>query len=184
MKSIKTASGSPGGRLIGVIYLSYFLLAILAQVLGQHNLSALSNATNVLSNILYLTLVLLFFFLFKPVNRFISLIAAIVGAAGCLIGTVGIFDPAIPLISPLWFFGPYCLLIGYLIFRSTFLPRILGVLMVLAGVGWLVYLSPLEKYFDLYIKILGVLAEASLMLWLIVKGIRPPAAPKPNSAPH
>jgi hypothetical protein len=31
------------------------------------------------------------------------------------------------------FFGLYCLLIGYLIFRSTFLPRIIGVFMALAG---------------------------------------------------
>lgn len=44
--------------------------------------------------------------------------------------------------SPLLFFGPYCLLIGYLILRSTFLPRILGVLMALAGFGSLAFLSP------------------------------------------
>jgi hypothetical protein len=43
--------------------------------------------------------------------------------------------------------------------------------MILAGVGWLIYLSPLEKYLVLYIEILGILAEASLMLWLIVKGV-------------
>jgi hypothetical protein len=189
MEWIKAASASPRGRFIGVIYLSYFLLAILAQVLGQHSFSAFSNATNLMSNILYLTLAFLFFFLFRPVNRLISLIAAIVSAAGCVIGTVAIFDPATPLISPLWFFGPYCLLIGYLIFRSTFLPRILGVLMVLAGAGWLIYLSPLEKYLVLYIEILGVLAEASLMLWLIVKGVNKLRWEEefrlmPNSAPH
>jgi hypothetical protein len=70
------------------------------------------------------------------------------------------------------FFGPYCLLIGYLVFRSTFLPRFLGVPMALAGVGWLVFLLPAgEHYLSLYIEILGILAEASLMLWLIVMGV-------------
>jgi hypothetical protein len=171
MKWIKAASGSPRGRFIGMIYLSYFLLAIFAEVLGQHSLTAFSNVMNVISFILYLTLSFLFFFLFAPVNKLISLIAAIVSSAGCVIGTIGLFYAVTPQISPLWFFGPYCLLIGYLIFRSTFLPRILGVLMALAGVGWLIYLSPLEKYLVLYIEILGILAEASLMIWLIVKGV-------------
>lgn len=35
--------------------------------------------------------------------------------------------------------------------------------MALAGVGWLICLSPLEKYLVLYIEILGIFAEASLM---------------------
>src|SRR5580698_5340566 len=98
MKWINAASESPRARFIGVIYLSYFLLAILAQILSQHKLRAFANATNLMSNVLYLTLAFLFFFLFRPVNRIISLIAAIVGAAGCVIGTIAIFDPVTSLI--------------------------------------------------------------------------------------
>jgi hypothetical protein len=70
------------------------------------------------------------------------------------------------------FFGFYCLLIGYLILRSTFLPRILGVLMAFAGLGWLTFLSPpLANYLSPYILVLGFLAEVSLMLWLLVMGV-------------
>jgi hypothetical protein len=70
------------------------------------------------------------------------------------------------------FFGLFNLLIGYLIFKSTFLPRILGVLMALSGLGWLTFLSPsLANYLLTYIEVLGIIAEASLMLWLLVKGV-------------
>jgi hypothetical protein len=71
------------------------------------------------------------------------------------------------------FFGLFNLLIGYLIFKSTFLPRILGVLMALSGLGWLTFLSPsLANRLLAYIEVLGIIAEASLMLWLLVKGVK------------
>jgi hypothetical protein len=60
---------------------------------------------------------------------------------------------------------------AFYIFVSTFLPRSLGVLMALAGLGWLVFLTPLAVPLSTYLKILGFLAEASLMLWLVVKGV-------------
>jgi len=114
---------------------------------------------------------LLFYFLFKPVNRSLSSLAALFSLLGCANDVLGLFNLAPFKVSSLVFFGPYCLLIGYLIFRSTFLPRILGVLMACAGLGWLVFLSPLANYLSTFLKVLGFLAEASLMLWLIIKGV-------------
>ena len=69
------------------------------------------------------------------------------------------------------FFGFYCLLIGYLIFRSTFLPPILGVLMAIAGLGWLTFLSPpLASYLSPYILAAGI-GEVALVAWLLVMGV-------------
>jgi hypothetical protein len=158
--------------LTGVVYLLYFLTAISAQLMIGHKLVALGNATNELGVGLYLLLTVLFYSLFKPVNRGVSLLAALFGVGGCVVMGLGFLYPAAPSISPLWFFGPYCLVIGYLVFRSTFLPHILGVLMAFAGVGWLAFLSPaVAQHFAVYIEGIGILAEASLMLWLIVKGV-------------
>jgi Domain of unknown function (DUF4386) len=70
------------------------------------------------------------------------------------------------------FFGFWCILTGYLIFRSTFLPRVLGVLVAISGVGWVTYLyPPLANYLSLYIAAASALGEIPLELWLIVKGV-------------
>jgi hypothetical protein len=73
------------------------------------------------------------------------------------------------------FFGFYCVLIGYLIFRSTFLPRMVGALMALAGFGWLTFLSPplAHNLFSYILAPASALGEGSLMLWLLVMGVNP-----------
>jgi hypothetical protein len=162
----------PRARLTGVVYLLYFLTAILAQLLLGRKLTGFGNATNLIATGCYILVTLLFYRMFNPVNRSLSLVAALFSMAGCVVMTLGQFYPASVSISPLVFFGPYCLLIGYLVFRSAFLPRILGVLMVLAGLGWLAFLWPsAANHLSIYIEALGIFAEASLMVWLIVKGV-------------
>jgi Domain of unknown function (DUF4386) len=70
------------------------------------------------------------------------------------------------------FFGFYCLLIGYLILQSTFLPRGLGVFMTLAGCGWLTFLSPpLANSLWPYVAVPGVAGEGALTLWLLLRGV-------------
>jgi hypothetical protein len=73
-------------------------------------------------------------------------------------------------------FGSYNLLIGYLIFRSTFMPRILGVLLAFSGLCYETncfanFLSPgFAAHLVPYILAPGV-AELLLALWLVVMGV-------------
>jgi Domain of unknown function (DUF4386) len=70
------------------------------------------------------------------------------------------------------FHGFYCLVIGYLVFRSTFLPRILGILMAVGGLAWLTDLSiPLTDHLSPYNVITGFAGEGLLMLWLLVLSV-------------
>lgn len=69
-------------------------------------------------------------------------------------------------------FGVHCLLIGYLIYNSRFLPRFLGVLLALAGCAYLIFASPsfADRLFP-YVLIPGVLGEGLLTLWLLIAGV-------------
>ena len=70
------------------------------------------------------------------------------------------------------FFACCCLLLGYLVARSAFLPRALGVLLAAAGVGWLTVLGPpLTGAVPGAVQALGFVAELALMLWLVVRGV-------------
>lgn len=77
------------------------------------------------------------------------------------------------------YFGVFCLLTGYLIFKSGFFPRLIGVLMIVAGAYYLTNYSFLP-FLDLpdipYIGLLRptLVAEVALALWLLVVGVNEP----------
>jgi len=212
----------PKVRITGVVYLLYFLTVISADflvkglvvagdaaatannILAHESLFRTGLAINLIATALYIAMTALFYELFKPVNKSLSLLTAFVGLVGCSIQAVSYVCYLAPFVLlggaqylsvftveqlqalvlmllklrsqaeqiGLVFFGFFDFLIGCLILRSTFLPRILGGLMVLAGLGWLVFLSPpLANHLSHYILPLGFLAELLLMLWLLVKGV-------------
>lgn len=166
----------------GVFYLLYFVTAVGADVFVGRGRVVWFDAVNLIAYAFYVVVTLRFYFMFEPVNKRLSLLAAFFSLLGCANDLLNLFHLAPYRINSLAFFGPFCLLIGFLIFKSTFLPRTLGVLMALAGVGWLVFLSPLASQLSTFLKILGFLAEASLMLWLIAKGVDMPRTKEPASA--
>lgn len=154
----------------------------------------------------------IFYVLFKPVNRNLSLLALIFSVtAGAVMAANLIHQFAALLLLhnasylksftveqlqalslfflnlqsegyniSLLLFAFYFPLIGYLVYKSGFLPRVLGVLYALAGVGYLVnslawFLAPhYAAYLFPYILFPAFIGECSMSLWLIFKGIRVP----------
>jgi len=119
-------------------------------------------------------------------NHFMALLLASEGAGGTgldaeqvqALATLFIEAHGIGYLIGGAFFGVHLLLLGYLIYRAAYLPQLLGVLLTLAAAGYLVesfgtFLLP--RYEAVYVWIVAVpaaVAEVSLALWLVIKGIR------------
>jgi hypothetical protein len=168
--TVVIAQQSPQGkaRIAGVFY----LLTILTGASALAVPGPLRSPILLSSTVCYIVVTVLFYGLFRAVSRKISALAAVFGLAGCALSILGFFHLDSLHTNPLVFFGFYCLLIGYLILRSTFLPRFLGALMALGGLGWLTFVSPrLSAYLSPYNMLPGILGETALTLWLLAAGV-------------
>lgn len=213
-------------RIIGALYLLTILTGIFAQgfvsgrlvvdsdaaataasILTHRGLFQLGYAVYLIEMACNIAMTALFYDLLKPAGRSVSLLAAFLGFAGCVIKTfsrvffitplfilggapfLSVFSAeqlqALALLSfkvndrgaqmALVFFGFYALLTGYLIVRSTFLPRILGVLGMFGGLGWLSFLYlPFGHLLFPYVVALALLGAGALIVWLLVFGVNEP----------
>lgn len=228
MKHAAEASPRLRARLTGLLYLVTIVCGIFAEAVVRGNLIVSGDAAATAHNILaseslfrlgyaadligvasYIGITLLLYELLAPVNKSVSMLAALfslVGIATLAVYTLAhlaallllggqhylaAFDPkqlqAMALFSLKLhaqgydvsglFFGFYCILLGWLIFKSTFLPRTIGVLMAIAGFCYLIssfanFLSPpFANAISDYILLPGLLGEGSLTLWLLVFGV-------------
>lgn len=225
----RVAESSPRlkARVAGTFYLLTIIMGLFAEVFVRGGFivrqDAAATATNILGHeslyrfglvadlimlVCYVFVTLIFYNLFKPVVKSLSLLAAFFSLVGIAVLAVNSLNHLAPLVilgdapylgefetSQLQalalmslrmhargyiisgvFFGIYMLLLGYLIFKSRFLPGILGVLMALGGFSFLtnsfatLLLPTLVARFP-DIGMLGGIAELALSLWLIAMGV-------------
>ena len=157
-------------RIAGIFYLLTFATGIF----GLFVRSRFAEESLLIGGGCYVVVTVILFYVFKPVNRTLSSAAAAVSLAGVVGGVIGFTT-----VTSMGFFGVYCVLIGILALRSTFIPRVVGVLMVIAGLAWMMLLSPaLARSLRPYILTAGFAGEGSLTLWLLLAGADTTAAPR------
>jgi uncharacterized protein DUF4386 len=157
------------GRLAGLFYLGTIVTGLVAFAAGTG--MAVANA---IAALCYVGVTVLFYVLFKPVSPILSAVAAAFSAIGCALSLLRGLHLLRPPVSELAFFGCYCILIGYLIYVSRVVPRVIGILMIIGGLSWLTFAwPPLARALSPYNFGPGMLAEGLLTIWLVAFGARP-----------
>ena len=77
------------------------------------------------------------------------------------------------------FFGAWVFPLGYLVFKSGFLPRILGIVLMIHCFTWLLFVFQFFLFPGIvgiaYVSFgLGLVAEVGLTLWLLIMGVKDP----------
>ena len=132
--------------------------------------------------------------LFRPVNRRLSAVAAWTRVAFAaaqavaiaqLVPVFGLLDQpaealsAVEAFRTIWLislglFGMFLLLMAYLEFRSGFIPKVFGILLAIAGIGYVldalgtVFIPGFGAIFGNF----GFVGEVASMLWLLIGGRR------------
>lgn len=182
--------------------------ATAANILAAERLYRASLASEFLMLVADVLLVGLLYALFKGVSRNLALLAACFRLVHAAIVGANLLNSYKPLLllkgaapAPelalraleaqafgytigLVFFGVHCLLLGALVWRAGFLPRVLGALLVVAGLGYLVdgfaqtllaNYADYEGVFEATVFGPAFVGELAFCLWLLIRGVRVPA---------
>lgn len=221
MERIEGGSSPPRRRTIGFVYLLYFLTSLaggyftnlvvvrdpaatITNLLAHEATYRTGFAFNLIGNVLYIVLTVLFYRLFERGHRTVALLMLSFSLVGCatqiVAGTLQLAALVVlhdKLLSAAFtgdqlraaavvnlrmysqtfhisfvMFALFDALLGWLIVRSALLPRIIGVLMMFAGVCAATFLyPPLAIALKSFVLPAAGLAEAVLMLWLIARGV-------------
>ncbi|HEX6549234.1 MAG TPA: DUF4386 domain-containing protein [Gammaproteobacteria bacterium] len=213
-------------RTAGFLYLIVIVAGVFAEMVARNPLVVAHDAATTAQNILAhqtlfrmgfsaelvaclcnIPLALIFYELFKIVNKRVTLLTVFFSLVGTAIESMDLLNHFSPLIFlqgiqnlridpdvmqaqaylaltqqsigfaiALTYFGGFCLSLGYLIYKSDFMPRVIGVLLAIEGVCYLansftLFLVPQHASFVFSLLIVSALAELILCLWLLVMGV-------------
>jgi hypothetical protein len=215
-------------KIAGVLYLIITVAAIFAHFVVPNQLivpgDAAATAVNITSSeslfrigmigselvvlLSEIVLSVVLYFLFKPVNKILSLLAAVSRLAMTIIHGLNLLNyyfvlqlltggDYLTVFSPeqvhalvtmfldahsvgftigIAFLVPHVLILGYLIYKSGYFPKVLGILFIAAGVGYLfdtigLLLIPGYTTTPGLIAMVIAIAEITFPLWLLIKGV-------------
>ncbi|MDB5692192.1 MAG: hypothetical protein JWO81_1255 [Alphaproteobacteria bacterium] len=174
--------------------------ATAARIAASEPLYRLGFAADLAGAAAYAGVSLLLYELLRPVSRSLSLAALGFGLAGSTVMAANLVNMYAPLVLiraggaaalvlvfvrlhgvgyniSMLFFAVQVSFLGWLVLRSTFLPRILGILLLIEGACSLVHCFGLFldfgfiDRFDTWILLPGLFAEGGMTLWLLVMGV-------------
>ena len=205
LNRIADISPRKAARVVGFAFLIMFPLGIFAEFVVLSNLVVEGDAATTVNNIKanellfwsgiasYLIILALdvvvalgLYVLLKPVNKNFSLLAAVLRLLYTAIMVISLL--ALVLLFPnafsygqliaYIFFISHLFVLGYLVFKSGFLPRILGVLLMIGSFSYLIllygdFILPKNWYeaLSLIAMLPAILSENLLALWLLIKGV-------------
>ena len=224
----KTTSLKKTARIAGLLYLfliitgAYCIMYVPSQIIGLGD--AVTTAKNILSNeflfrtgimsdiisnTIFVFLVLVLYRLFKPVNEYqaklmVALVSVQIPAVFIMeafnITSLMIFKGEILKTFELsqrqdlamlflkindygtltleMFWGLWLLPFGQLVYKSGFIPRILGILLIIGGMAYIIVslthllLPNYSAFVSQYTPVFYAIGELSIMLWLLIKGVK------------
>lgn len=169
--TLNDMSARARARIGGVFY----LLDLVTSVIGDTVLhgTPLGLAADRFATVCYVIVTVVLFSLLRVINMTLAIFMASFSLLALMTWTFGqlVWNGSATAAGNV-IFGVYLVIAGFLIYRSTFMPRIVGAALAPGGLGLLTYVSPrLVGHIYPYNAIPALVGETSLMLWLVLVGI-------------
>ncbi len=174
--------------------------ATASNIMANELLFRIGIAGSLITQLIHILVVLILYQLFKSVNKNQALLVVILGLVGVPIAMLNELNKfaalqllnrpdqmmlflnlnAQGIIIAGIFWGLWLFPLGYLIYKSGYFPRILGILMTIAGFGYMLdsfmnFIMPNIHAIFLPVTDLMIMGEVIFMIWLVLKGAKIPS---------